>query len=77
MCKLYLQVSHIIVDEVHCILAWGLSQFRPAYLKLGTLRAILPDAKMLALTATATEEAQKSILSHLNIFFQSIEVQFL
>ncbi|WAR28235.1 YR290-like protein, partial [Mya arenaria] len=60
-------VSHIIVDEAHCILSWGASQFRPAFLKIGTLRVILPDAKILALTATATEEAQIFIMSNLSM----------
>ncbi|XP_052806704.1 uncharacterized protein LOC128235959 [Mya arenaria] len=60
-------VSHIIVDEAHCISSWGASQFHPAFLKIGTLRVILTDAKILALTATATEEAQKFIMSYLSM----------
>ncbi|XP_071109643.1 bifunctional 3'-5' exonuclease/ATP-dependent helicase WRN-like [Haliotis cracherodii] len=48
------KISHIIVDEAHCVISWGKPNFRPAFLKVGDLRAILPQARMLALTATAT-----------------------
>ena len=41
----YFQITHIVVDEAHCVLSWGKSDFRPAFLQLGSLRAIVPDAK--------------------------------
>ena len=50
-----------MVDEAHCILTWGKSDFRPAFLKLASLRAIVPHSKVLALTATATSDAQGEI----------------
>ncbi|MBR1445761.1 MAG: DEAD/DEAH box helicase, partial [Alloprevotella sp.] len=46
-------VSFVTVDEAHCISQWGYD-FRPAYLEIAQLRTLLPDAPVLALTATAT-----------------------
>lgn len=47
-------VEFLAVDEAHCIITWG-DTFRPAYGKVGDLRAILPfDIPLLAVTATAT-----------------------
>ena len=42
-------------------MSWGLSSFRPDYMKLGSLRAVLDTALVIALTATATKTAQKHI----------------
>ena len=44
-------------------MSWGQSQFRPAFIKLGLLRAILDRAYIVALTATATDTAQEEIKS--------------
>ncbi len=57
-------VSHLVIDEVHCVETWG-EKFRKAFKKIKTLRAIFPNIKILALTATArpaTVEAIASIL---------------
>lgn len=61
----FFQITHIVVDEVHCVLSWGQSKFRPAYLRIPSLRAILVGAKVLALTATATVQSQRDILKEL------------
>lgn len=46
-------VSHLAIDEAHCVSEWG-DSFRPAYLKLGEIvRALKPDA-CTAFTATAS-----------------------
>lgn len=58
---LVFQISHIVIDEAHIVLSWGKSQFRPMYLQLPSLRAILQSAKILALTATATAASQEEI----------------
>ncbi len=55
-----LTVSFIVVDEAHCISQWGYD-FRPSYLKIATIRHILPDVPVLALTATATPQVAEDI----------------
>jgi ATP-dependent DNA helicase RecQ len=50
-----MNVNIITVDEAHCISQWGYD-FRPSYLKIASLRGILPGVPLLALTATATNE---------------------
>ncbi len=57
-------VSFITVDEAHCISQWGYD-FRPSYLKITELRKLLPDAPILALTATATKDVVKDIQNKL------------
>ena len=57
-------VKHIIVDEAHCIVQRG-NNFRPEYKNLSKLRAIFPEAVVVALTATATKETQKEIIKSL------------
>ncbi len=47
------KVQLITIDEAHCISQWG-HDFRPAYRRIIELRALFPDAPVLALTATAT-----------------------
>lgn len=59
------KVSLIVVDEAHCISQWGYD-FRPSYLRIGSLREILPDVPMLALTASATPVVQKDIIENLH-----------
>lgn len=72
-----MKVSMITVDESHCISQWGYD-FRPAYLKIAEIRELLPDAPVLALTATATPEVVKDIQARLhfrreNVFRMSFE----
>jgi len=55
-----MKVNLIAIDESHCISQWGYD-FRPSYLKIETLRDLLPDIPVLALTATATTEVVKDI----------------
>lgn len=60
-----MNVNLIAIDEAHCISQWG-HDFRPAYLKCSQLRKIIPEAPMIALTATATKTVANDIVENLN-----------
>jgi ATP-dependent DNA helicase RecQ len=55
-----MKINLIAVDEAHCISQWGYD-FRPSYLKIAELRAILPNIPVMALTATATSNVVDDI----------------
>ena len=59
-----MNVNLIAIDEAHCISHWG-HDFRPAYLECSKLRGFLPDAPMIALTATATKQVALDITDNL------------
>jgi len=71
-------VSFVVVDESHCISQWGYD-FRPPYLKIADIRALLPEnTPVMALTATATPEVVNDIQEKLhfrkkNVFQKSFE----
>ena len=48
-----MNVNLIAIDEAHCISQWG-NDFRPSYLGCSILKELVPNAPMIALTATAT-----------------------
>ena len=54
------------IDEAHCISAWG-HDFRPDYLQLDELLRLLPRARVLACTATATPVVRDEILERLGL----------
>jgi len=57
----------VAVDEAHCISQWGYD-FRPSYLRIAEIRDILGDkVPFLALTATATPQVVKDIVSRLRL----------
>lgn len=56
----HMRVSFITVDEAHCISQWGYD-FRPSYLEIANIRALLPNVPVLALTATATPQVVEDI----------------
>ncbi len=60
----HMKVSFITVDEAHCISQWGYD-FRPSYLTIANIRKIVPDAPVLALTASATPEVVEDITQQL------------
>ena len=62
----HIKVSFICVDEAHCISQWGYD-FRPSYLHIADIRRDLPDAPVLALTATATPAVVKDIQDKLTL----------
>ena len=68
----HMQVSFICVDEAHCISQWGYD-FRPSYLDIGKIRSIVPQAPILALTATATPLVINDIIDKLSV--KSLELR--
>ncbi|MGH7242004.1 MAG: RecQ family ATP-dependent DNA helicase [Phycisphaerales bacterium] len=59
-----LGITHIAVDEAHCISQWG-HDFRPEYRRLSELRSRLPKVSLQALTATATPRVREDIAQQL------------
>ncbi len=59
-------VDALVIDEAHCISEWG-HDFRPEYRQLAGLRARLPGAVTLAVTATATRRVRADIKTSLAI----------
>ncbi|MEG2096466.1 MAG: ATP-dependent DNA helicase RecQ [Alistipes sp.] len=59
-----MKVQLITVDEAHCISQWGYD-FRPAYLHIADLRALVPAVPLLALTASATELVAQDVMERL------------
>ena len=60
----HLNIRFIAVDEAHCISQWG-HDFRPPYRKIATLRQLLPEIPILAVTATATPRVLEDITTNL------------
>ena len=61
-----LGVVRLVVDEAHCIAAWG-HDFRPDYSRLGEYRRLLGDVPTLASTATATLRVVDEIVTSLRL----------
>ncbi len=56
----------LVIDEAHCISEWG-HDFRPEYLQIGSLLTLVPSARVLACTATATPVVRDEILAKLGL----------
>lgn len=61
-----LPINLVAVDEAHCISQWG-HDFRPAYLKISSLKTSLPKVPFIALTASATKTVQENIILELKL----------
>src|SRR5579883_1075439 len=66
--------SLFVVDEAHCISEWG-HDFRPEYLRLGTVIEELNHPHVLALTATASLPVREEILERLGMRDPRVVVQ--
>ncbi|HIG70970.1 MAG TPA: ATP-dependent DNA helicase RecQ [Myxococcales bacterium] len=61
-----LECPLVAIDEAHCISEWG-HDFRPDYMQIGALLSQLPNARVLACTATATPIVRDEILERLGL----------
>ncbi|ONI87822.1 recombinase RecQ [Actinosynnema sp. ALI-1.44] len=61
-----LGVSLFVVDEAHCVSAWG-HDFRPDYLRLAPVIERLGHPRVIALTATAAPPVREDIASRLGL----------
>ncbi|HEY9747553.1 MAG TPA: ATP-dependent DNA helicase RecQ [Allocoleopsis sp.] len=66
--------SLFVVDEAHCISEWG-HDFRPDYLRLGTVIEALGHPLVLALTATAAPPVREEIVERLGMQQPKVVVQ--
>jgi ATP-dependent DNA helicase RecQ len=60
------RLSLFVVDEAHCISEWG-HDFRPDYLRLGSIIEALGHPTVLALTATAAPPVRQEIVERLGL----------
>jgi ATP-dependent DNA helicase RecQ len=68
------QPSLLVVDEAHCISAWG-HDFRPEYLRLGAAIQALGRPTVLALTATAAPPVRDEIVERLGLHEPAIVIR--
>ena len=61
-----LELSQVVVDEAHCISAWG-HDFRPDYLRLGGAVERLGHPRVVALTATASKPVRDEVVDRLGL----------
>jgi ATP-dependent DNA helicase RecQ len=55
-----IRVTHIVIDEAHCVSEWGES-FRPSYLEIGSIIKAFNPPLVTAFTATASSEVLEKI----------------
>jgi ATP-dependent DNA helicase RecQ len=58
--------SLVVIDEAHCVAAWG-HDFRPDYLRLGSVIDRIGHPPVIALTATAAPPVREEIISRLGL----------
>lgn len=60
------KLSRLVIDEAHCVSKWG-NGFRPAYLKLNSLRENYQNVPIMAMTATATVKIITNVVKILGV----------
>lgn len=60
------ELALFAIDEAHCVSRWG-HDFRPEYMRLGTLAGTFPTVPRVALTATADPATQREIVDQLGL----------
>ncbi|MES2544414.1 MAG: ATP-dependent DNA helicase RecQ [Bacteroidota bacterium] len=61
-----LPINLIAIDEAHCVSQWG-HDFRPAYLKISSLKEHFSKVPFLALTASATTRVKEDVMVQLGL----------
>ena len=61
-----MNVSFVAVDEAHCVSQWG-HDFRPTYHNIRAIRTVFPKIPILAVTATATQDVVKDMITQLEL----------
>ncbi|MDI5975811.1 RecQ family ATP-dependent DNA helicase [Amycolatopsis magusensis] len=61
-----LGVALVVIDEAHCVSAWG-HDFRPDYLRLGSVIDRLGHPRVVALTATAAPPVREDLVRRLGL----------
>jgi len=59
-------IALFAVDEAHCVSQWG-HDFRPEYLRIAEITSEVPQAPVIALTATADERTRTEISKNLKL----------
>lgn len=67
------ELARIAVDEAHCISEWG-HDFRPTFKELCWFRDSFPDVPIICLTATATAQVRKDVVSTLRLSEAKLKV---
>lgn len=66
-----INLSMAVIDEAHCVVAWG-HHFRPEYSEIGKILTKLQPSRILALTATAGRNSRQDIIKR--VFPENINV---
>lgn len=69
-------ISLLTIDEAHCISQWG-HDFRPDYLNIHQALRSFPHVRVMAVTATATPDVRKDIITQLKLGKEGREAPYI